>query len=151
MSPSVSESRRALLRSAAFAWPVLPSLFSDDPYRPTLIHRLRRGGAVRIRGRVHAAGRGLPRVAVSDGRSVVATDRTGRYELTTTSERRYLRISVPSGHGLPVSETGTARAFVRLEASRPDQQVDFGLVPLEHPDDRHAFVLLSDIQTEGGR
>jgi len=145
---TLSQSRRELLRSVAFAWPVLPTLFSDDPYRSPLIRRARPGAAVRIRGRVHAAGRGLGRVAVSDGRSVVATDRTGRYELITTGERRFVSVSVPAGHELPVSETATARAFAPIDPGRSEQQHDFGLVPLEGGDDRHAFLLLSDVQTE---
>lgn len=138
--------RRDFLGAVALA--ALPAAFRDDPYR--LLPRTGLSSpAVRVRGRVAALGRGLARVALSDGRSVVTTDRDGRFELVTNTARRFLSLSLPSGHRIPTHPAGTARSFVRL-APNPagEMAVAFDLEPIPGGDERHAFLTLADIQTQ---
>lgn len=138
--------RRDLVRAAAVA--VLPPVLAGDPYRPWPRPRPA-ATAVRVRGRVHSAGRGLAGVSVSDGLGVVATGRDGRFELVTDRSRPYVTVSVPSGFRLPTAANGTARCFRRLEPDpRGEMAAEFALDPEEGGDDRHAFLLLADIQTQ---
>jgi hypothetical protein len=88
-------------------------------------------------------------VAVSDGRSVVATDAEGRYTLVTDQSRPYLTVSIPSGYQLPTHPTGTVRCFHRIVAdSRGEMAAPFELTPIDGGDDRHAFITAADIQTQ---
>lgn len=104
---------------------------------------------LRVRGRVTSAGRGLARVAVSDGVTSVLTDRDGRYELHTSRDRPFVFCGVPAGHRIPLQPSGTARHFVPLAPdARGEQRADFAFEPLEGGDARHGFLLLADPQTQ---
>lgn len=129
---------------------LLPDAVLADPYQPwspALTSGPRR--IVRVRGSVRANGRGLARVAVSDGVVVVDTDQSGRYELVTTSDREHVFISVPRGHRLPVSTRQLVRHFQPIAANAAGEaRADFTLEPLTRSDDRHGMLVLADIQTE---
>jgi hypothetical protein len=89
-------------------------------------------------------------VAVSDGLRVVETDADGRFEIRSTTDRDFVRVSVPAGHALPVTEYGTA-AFHRAIPSTPgvgEMETVFDLERLEVDDREHALLLLPDIQTQ---
>lgn len=136
------------LSSFAAASALAPGLLARDPYRP-----VRRSGVealpVRLRGRVRGNGRGLAGVAVSDGRSVVVTGRDGRYELVSSSERPFVMVSVPAGYQIPQSATGTASFYQPIAPdARGEMQASFTLDALADGDDRHAILLLADVQTE---
>lgn len=104
---------------------------------------------VRVSGQVRGGGRGIPRVAVSDGLTVVDTAADGTFELVSTAERGRVYLSVPSGYRMPVGAPGIARFDRPVQAdSRGEARVEFDLEPLPAGEDRHAFLLLADIQTE---
>ena len=140
--------RRDFLRVATAI--TLPSIFRGDPYAPIpRVPRPRALAPIRIRGRVHGAGKGLAGVSVSDGLQVVATDRDGRFELVADTGRRFVTISVPSGYALPTHSTGTARCFQRITSGPTgEMRTEFPLTVLPEGDHRHAFLLLADIQTQ---
>ena len=142
--------RRAFIEvsSLTAAGALVPELLTRDPYRP--IRRSRPGAVpVRIRGRVRGGGRGLAGVAVSDGRSVVVTAADGRYELLSSAERPFVMVSVPSGYRIPVSYTGTARFYRPIAPdSRGNMEASFDLSAISGGDDRHAILLLADVQTQ---
>ncbi|MGE0442846.1 MAG: calcineurin-like phosphoesterase C-terminal domain-containing protein [Gemmatimonadales bacterium] len=145
MAPERFPSRREFLGSVA-GLVTLPAIFGGDPYRPLL--RLPAPSApVRVRGRVTGAGRGLARVAVSDGRTVVTTDRSGYFDLVADRYRRFVTVSVPSGYQLPTHATGTARCYLPMDGAGAEMTARFDLVPVPGGDDRHAFLALADIQT----
>src|ERR1700760_2227150 len=52
-------------------------------------------------GRVHDGGKGIADVAVTDGYSIVKTDKDGKYELTAHPAAEFVYISVPSGYHFP--------------------------------------------------
>jgi len=140
--------RRDFIRSAAIASAALalPERILADPYRPLL--RLR-GRPVRVTGRVVAGSAGVANVAVSDGISVIRTDAAGRFTLLADSTRPFVFMSVPAGHGLPVSPTGTAAFYRRLAPdARGEMTASFALERLAGSDDSHAFLVLADTQTE---
>jgi hypothetical protein len=141
--------RRFLLASGTgiAALSGLPGRLRADPYAPFPgLRRPRR--AVRVRGRVTAAGRGLAGVAVSDGLAVTRTDREGRYSLVSDGSRPWVFVSLPRGCRIPVQPTGTSRLHQPL---RPDSEgearADFTLEPDEGGLD-HRFYLLADPQTQ---
>ena len=140
--------RRFLERSAlCVAATVLPAALRGDPYTPLPAQRA--AGPVRLRGRVRAAGRGLARVAVSDGSSVVDSAADGSFELVTSSDRQHVQISIPSGYRIPRNPTGTARFYQALEPdSRGEAHAVFDLEPLDRDDAEHALFLLADVQTQ---
>lgn len=105
-------------------------------------------GAVRVEGRVVSRGRGISGVAVTDGRTVVRTDADGRFRFEADARQPFVYVSVPSGYRLPQHDTGTLQTYVPLRGSQDSQSVRFELTPLERSDDRHAFVLVADPQTQ---
>ncbi len=107
------------------------------------------GRPIRVRGRVRSNGEGVAGVAVSDGLDVVVTDGGGRFELISDHRRDFLRITVPSGHAIPRSETGTARFFRPIAGDgRGEMEAVFDLEPLREPDDDHVALFLADIQVQ---
>ena len=156
-SPFILTRRAFLRRSAAGAVGVaaastLAEEILADPYA-RLDRRARedgflKGAPIRVRGRVRAEGRGVGRVAVSDGMQVVETAPDGAFELVTTSNRQFVWMSVPSGHRIPTSEVGTSRFYQAIDPRRSEMDVTFDLEPLRTSDERHVLVLLGDIQTQ---
>lgn len=104
---------------------------------------------VRVRGRVRAAGKGVRRVAVTDGLAVAETDADGYFELVTDEDREFVYVSVPSGYRIPTNPTGTARFHRRLRAGLGgEMDAAFELEPLDRPDHTHTVFVLADPQTQ---
>jgi hypothetical protein len=107
---------------------------------------------VRVRGVVESGGKGLGGISVSDGLSVVRTNGDGVFDLVSAPGAEFVFVTLPAGMEIPRNPTGTARFY---EPLRPDaageQSVRFSLTPLQSTDDRHALLLLADIQTQDDR
>lgn len=101
--------------------------------------------AIELRGRVTAHGRGVAGVAVTDGRTVVRTDRQGRYTLAGDDNARFVYISLPAGYR--IQERNHAPHFYRQITDResPRQRFDFQL-ETSGDDQRHLFVVWADPQ-----
>lgn len=105
--------------------------------------------ARRVRGRVHAAGRGVPDIGITDGFGTVTTDRDGRYTLLAHPRARFVSVRLPAGFKVPTHDTGTARLHQPIRPSpRGEAEASFALERLEADDARHAFLLLADTQTQ---
>ena len=147
MSDAVIRSRRAFLLETAIIGLVAAGF--PRPLAAQLARRGAVGAPVRVRGRVSSNGRGLARVAVSDGATVVTTGADGRYELLTAADRRHVSLSIPSGYHLPLQPNGTVRHFAAIApGAGGEQRIDFALEPLSGSDDSHAFVLCADPQVQ---
>lgn len=108
-----------------------------------------RPAPVRITGRVLGAGKAVPGATVSDGLSVVATEVDGRFALVSDGRRPFVSVSQPAGYEIPVSPAGTARLHQAIVPdARGEASVRFDLTPLHQSDERHAFLVLADPQTE---
>lgn len=147
--------RRTFLRTgslAAAGWAAMADRLAAAPYDPLpkLAGMGRPAPAVRVRGIVRAGGRGMGRIAVSDGLQVVDSDTDGRFELVTSADRGFVWLRVPAGYRIPTNPTGTARFYEPIDPSRSEMSVAFDLEPLGVSDERHAVLLLGDIQTETG-
>jgi hypothetical protein len=147
--PTARVDRRSFLKAGALgaASLLLPESILGDPFR------LHLPGApespIRIRGQVRSGGRGLGRVAVSDGWNVVTTGGDGTFELVSSADRDFLRMSLPSGFKVPRNPTGTARLYRPIDPNGAgEMDAVFELEPLEGSDEDHALFVLADIQTE---
>lgn len=143
-------SRRDFLAGAASigAALALPSALRADPLAPFAASR---GSAapIRVRGRVTALGRPVRGAALSDGLSVTSTDAEGRYQLVSDRLRPHVSVTPPAGYAIPTNPTGTARLYQPVAAdSRGEATALFSLTPLDRSDERHAFVVLADPQTQ---
>lgn len=141
--------RRSFLRATTFgaAALALPDLPWSRP-RPASTRRIRER-PVRVRGRVTSAGRGIGRVAVSDGVTVVDTAADGGFELVTSTRRPFVSLSIPSGYRIPQNPAGTARFYrAVVPDARGEMEATFDLARLESSDERHAVLLLADVQTQ---
>lgn len=127
----------------------VPSQLLADPYA-SAAPRASRSHVVRVRGRVTSDGRGIPGVAVSDGLSIVTTDRAGRFTLIAERAQPFVFVSTPAGHETPRSATGTAAFYRRIaaDASAEMRDADFHLVRERGNDANHAFLILADTQTQ---
>jgi hypothetical protein len=150
-SSSSQWDRRAFLKHASLvpAWVAgAGRLLAQGPAQPPFVPIARPARAVRITGRVHAEGKGLARVAVSDGASVVQTGADGRFTLLASPRQPFVHVSVPGHCEIPRNETGTARFYQPIVGSARDEMaVEFALTPRRDPAERHSFLALPDTQT----
>ncbi|MFH1762754.1 MAG: metallophosphoesterase N-terminal domain-containing protein, partial [Gemmatimonadota bacterium] len=141
--------RRTFLKAgvAGAATLFVPDWIAADPYGPYL--RPLSGSPIRIRGQVRSGGGGIGGVSISDGLTVAQTRRDGSFEIVTTDDRDFLRLSVPAGFRIPQNQTGTARFYRPIVSSGSgEMEAVFELEPLAASDDNHALFLLADIQAE---
>ncbi len=102
---------------------------------------------VRISGAVHSGPKGIGGVAVSDGLSVVYTDKNGEFNFISDGIRRFVFISLPSGYTIPVTEKGTALFYREIIPDNGEFTADFQLQPNTEDDTKHTFLALADPQT----
>ena len=148
LSPNGQLDRRSFLAAATTgtAYALLPGLRMGRSRQLLVSNRVE---PVRVRGRVVAHGRGLSGIAVTDGLTVVDTNTDGAFDLPSSTDRSFVHISLPSGYHVPRNPTGTARFYERITPDgRGSSEVLFELEPLEESDERHALLLLADVQTE---
>lgn len=97
----------------------------------------------KLKGRVRSNGKGVAGVVVSDGYSVVATDKKGRYEFEPNPAAVSIFISTPAGYEFK-NENGVARHYHRVESGK----LDFELTPLNKDDNDHQFIIWADPQVK---
>ncbi|MBD3170351.1 MAG: hypothetical protein GF307_12780 [candidate division Zixibacteria bacterium] len=143
-------SRRKFIRQAGASTAML--LFAEeifaDPYR-IFKPVLEPARAIRIRGRVHENGKGIGRVTVSDGLSVVQTEPNGKFELISNNRQQFVQFSLPSGYEIPANPTGTASFYKPIQAGRRgEMQTEFSLKRMPDSDQEHYFLAMADPQTQ---
>jgi hypothetical protein len=142
--------RRSFLKHAVSGAAVmaLPKVLHAAPHSAPS-HTAGPASAVRIRGQVRSGGRGLARVAITDGFNVTDTAADGTFELISSAEREFVSISLPAGYRIPTNATGTARFYEPItQDSGGEATAEFDLERLNGPDENHSLFLLADIQTE---
>lgn len=103
-----------------------------------------------LHGTVLSGGKGLAAVVVSDGYSVIQTDKNGRFELTPHPEAVCLFVSTPAGYAFP-TEKGIARHYRLLQNLDPKKEVQFDLVALDRDDNEHRFIIWADPQVKNAK
>ncbi|HEU4470956.1 MAG TPA: calcineurin-like phosphoesterase family protein [Flavisolibacter sp.] len=125
------------LAGAGLGIPFLPAKAAED-------RKLAEGEFI-LKGKVQAGGRGLAGVAVTDGRTVVTTDKNGQYEIRSHAEAEFVYITVPSGYEIPVNK-GIAAFYMPLTKKEGVVSNDFTLQKLKKDDTKHNFVVWADTQ-----
>ena len=103
-----------------------------------------------LTGLVLANGKGIKDVVVSDGYSVVQTDKRGRYTLAPHPEALALFVSTPAGYDF-IIENGLARHYYLLQDIRAGQDINFQMTALNKNDDEHQFIIWADPQVRNAR
>lgn len=94
-------------------------------------------------GRVTASGMGVVGVPVTDGRTIVRTDKRGRYRLPSDTEAEFVYLSVPAGYEIP-TEDGTPKIYRRIEGGK--LRYDFTLERSTADQTRHRLLVVADPQ-----
>lgn len=111
------------------------------------IRALELSGARSIKGVVHAGKKGLKDVVVSDGYSVVLTDKKGKYEFILHPDAVAVFISIPAGYEF-IHEKGISRHYRPLQNGSGGGEVNFELARLKKNDDEHQFIIWADPQVK---
>ncbi len=134
--------RRNFLKSlgVASAWLGTPAVITNatENRKPTAAEPT-------LKGKVQAAGKGIAGVAVTDGKSVVVTDKNGRYEFAGGAESEFVYISVPAGYAFPTNG-GIANFYAPVTKGSAVITNDFNLEKLKTNDAKHQFVVWADTQ-----
>lgn len=143
------QSRRLFLKQAGLtaASLLVAEQILANPYRP-LTRLLSAADPIRIRGIVRSRGKGIPNVAVTDGRSVVRTAADGTFVIRSTSLQEFVSVSIPSGYSISKNPTGTALLYQPILPGKDGEMTaQFDIAQLAVSDARHAFFQLADPQT----
>lgn len=97
-----------------------------------------------VTGKVTAAGKALAGVLVSDGYTIVKTEKNGSYKINPDPKAEFVFISVPAGFEFP-EENKIAKFYHALTAG---SKFDFNLNQLEKSDHKHSFILWADPQVK---
>jgi len=103
-----------------------------------------------LKGTVATKGTGLKDVVVSDGYSVIATDKNGRFQLEPHPEAVALFVSIPSGYSF-LNEKGIAKHYRLLQEIATANEVNFELTPLDKDDNEHQFIIWADPQVANAK
>jgi len=96
----------------------------------------------KIKGEVTDGKRGIAGVVVSDGYSVVKTDKHGVFEISLHKDARFVFVSTPSGYAFP-EENKIARHYLKAGKSGDFR---FQLQKLDRNDKNHQFIIWADTQ-----
>lgn len=100
-----------------------------------------------VKGKITNGKKGIASVVISDGYSVVQSDKNGKYELTPHPDAVSLFISTPSGYEF-LNEKGVAAHFKFIDNIKGKRGGDFILTPLSKDDNEHSFVIWADPQVK---
>ncbi len=95
-------------------------------------------------------GKGIPGVAVTNGISVVVTDKNGVYQIPTSRWAKHVWFSIPAGYEVPVDpENGRPMFYSKDFLSTSKQnRTDWVLTPLPAVEDEFTIIAIGDPQCE---
>lgn len=103
-------------------------------------------GTMEFFGKVHAVGKGIPNVAVSDGLQVTYTDTKGNYSLISSTEIDFVFISLPAGYTV-FSKKGILQYFEHIrDKAKKKQRIDFELTVNPVDEHQHTLIVCADPQ-----
>jgi len=102
-------------------------------------------GIITVTGKVHAGGKGIAGVVVTDGNNIVLTDNKGNYRLESRNDIEFVYISVPAGYAFNNTK-GIADFYVPVTATNNIFKADFALEKLKGSDTQHNFIVWADTQ-----
>lgn len=105
------------------------------------------GKLKKLKGFVRAGGKGIAKVAVSNGFDVVLTNDEGKYEIPTRENAQFIFVITPSGYSFP-EEKGIARHYRKLKDLNFRKNINFNLTKLHTDDNAHQFIIWADPQVK---
>jgi hypothetical protein len=136
--------RKIALGTIGISW--MPQLIAS-PYTRVL-NNFEPTSPVRISGAVKEGGKALNGVTISDGLNVVSTMADGTFDLISSSERPFVWMSMPSGYNIPSGNKGAANFYKSIDYQNGSMEVQWDLEKLKINDDKHAFLVMADPQTQ---
>jgi len=100
---------------------------------------------ITISGKITCDKQGVSNVLVTDGISVVSTDKKGRYILPSSTDREYVYYSLPAGYESPIIE-GVPVFYKVINKQNKEQQIDFELIKAARSQTNHSFIVVGDPQ-----
>ena len=100
---------------------------------------------IQVKGKIFCQGKALSSVQVTDGKTIVTTDRNGKYCLQTTSEKEYVYYTLPSGYESPI-ENGIPVFYKKINPELKKQSVNFVLNKATKSQTNHVFLVWTDPQ-----
>ena len=104
----------------------------------------------KLKGKVVHKGKGIKDVVISDGYSVVKTDRDGEFKFKLHPDATSVFVSTPSGYAF-MQEKGIARHYLLIEQARSKNEIIFELEKLELDDHEHEFIIWADPQVRNAK
>lgn len=102
-------------------------------------------GNITVKGKVTSQGKALPSVQITDGKTIVLTDKHGNFSLETSDKSEYVYYSLPSGYETPVVN-GIPVFFKKINQNQKSQKINFEIRKSEKSQSKHAFILWADPQ-----
>lgn len=98
----------------------------------------------KISGGIKSGNKGISGVAVTDGYSIVLSDKNGNYSFETHPDAKFVYISTPSGYDF-LTKNHLATCFQKLDSK---ESYDFNLKKLSKNDSKHQFIIWADPQVK---
>lgn len=100
---------------------------------------------ISITGKITCSKQPIANVSVTDGISIVQTNKNGEYTLSTSSETQFVYYSLPSGYNSPIVD-GIPVFYSAISKDLKNQKIDFELSKASQSQNKHAFIAAGDPQ-----
>ncbi len=100
---------------------------------------------ITVNGKITCQGKAISAVQITDGNSIVLSDKKGEYQLQTSPENEYVYYSLPSGYESPIVN-GTPVFYNKINPIQKKQTINFVLNKVDKSQINHAFILWADPQ-----
>ena len=102
---------------------------------------------ITIRGNVSdQTGKPVSGVQITDGRTIVRTDKKGRYELPTSDQADYVYYTLPAGYEHDACDRCVPLFYRAIDKQKARQQADFVLRKSDQDQTRHTLIVWADPQ-----
>ncbi|HRZ98081.1 MAG TPA: calcineurin-like phosphoesterase family protein [Paludibacter sp.] len=101
--------------------------------------------ATTLKGKVTSNGSTISSVQITDGKTIVLSDKNGKFTLEASPESEYIYYSLPSGYESPIVN-GIPVFFEKINQSLKTQKINFEILKSEKSQSKHAFILWADPQ-----
>lgn len=98
-----------------------------------------------VKGKITCKGKAIPSVQITDGKTIVESDKNGKFCLQTSSENEYVYYTLPSGYESPVIN-GIPVFYKKVNPELKNQKINFELTKALKSQTNHAFILWADPQ-----
>ncbi|MDO6738753.1 calcineurin-like phosphoesterase family protein [Wenyingzhuangia sp. 2_MG-2023] len=143
------ENRRNFIKKLGIVTSSIPFIGGiQTSYGANLFQNEERFLGLKIKGRVVSGSKGISKVVVTDGRTLVQTDKNGEFEINSANDVDFVYISLPAGYEIDQLKNGSANYFKKVDKFKKEQFFTFDLEPLKESDKEHHFLLLADPQIQ---